>query len=189
MSAPMSVEGKPGPHKAPYRSTNGSSATATLCAAAGAAALALVPLASKPSPLLLWNPSGSATVGLYHVIADRPVRTGDMVAAFAPAGARALAAARGYLPASVPLVKSLAATRGDLVCTSGAILRVNGRMIAVRLRRDPHGRPLPWWRGCRQLRADELLLLGGSPYSFDGRYFGPVRTDALIGKAVLLWRA
>lgn len=163
-------------------------AAATLCAAAGGGALALVPIASRPSPVLLWNVSQSAPIGLYRVRPDASLRSGDMVAAFAPEEIRALAAERGYVPSSVPLVKRLAAAKGDLVCASGPTLRVNGQVMALRLMRDLRGRALPWWRGCRRLRGGELLLLGRGANSFDGRYFGPIGTRALVGKVVLLWR-
>ena len=59
--------------------------------------------------------------------------------------------------------------------------------MARRLATDPHGRPLPWWRGCRRLAAGETLLLNTPANSFDGRYFGPVGKQAIVGKAVQLW--
>jgi type IV secretory pathway protease TraF len=31
------------------------------------------------------------------------------------------------------------------------------------------------------------LLMPGVPASFDGRYFGPIRASAVIGKLVPLW--
>ncbi|HEX9931474.1 MAG TPA: S26 family signal peptidase [Allosphingosinicella sp.] len=47
---------------------------------------------------------------------------------------------------------------------------------------------MPWWTGCQRLLAGEyLLLMGGNPASFDGRYFGPVSSRQIVGKAVLLW--
>jgi len=111
----------------------------------GAALAALVPCALgatllwPPRPLLLWNASPSSPVGLYVV---RPVgdpRVGDVVVAFALLPARRLAAARGYLPFAVPLVKSVAAASGDIVCARGTKVRINGRVAAVRRGRDPAG--------------------------------------------------
>ena len=64
---------------------------------------------------------------------------------------------------------------------------VDGTHVATRRSRDRQGRPLPWWRGCRQLLTGELLVLGTAPDSFDGRYFGPVPQSAVIGRAVPLW--
>ena len=105
-----------------------------------------------------------------------------------PDAARRLAAERGYLPAGVPLVKRVAALAGDMVCGAGAAIRINGRQVAERLSADLRGRPLPAWEGCRLLHGGEVfLLMEGVPDSFDGRYFGPVETTAIIGRLVPLW--
>jgi type IV secretory pathway protease TraF len=62
-------------------------------------------------------------------------------------------------------------------------------MAAVRKSLDALGRALPVWSGCRDLGAAEYLLLGESPWSFDGRYHGATDKRDIIGRAVLLWRA
>jgi len=158
-------------------------------------ALALATIASvcasvrwPPRPLLLWNASPSSTLGLYAVTAPRDVSTGDMVVAWAPRAARRLAASRGYLPWRVPLVKRVAAIAGDRVCERGKSIFVNGRQVALRRRRDPSGRPMPWWPGCHQLLQGDLFLLSpGAPGAFDGRYFGVTRASEVVGRARLLW--
>jgi type IV secretory pathway protease TraF len=48
---------------------------------------------------------------------------------------------------------------------------------------DAHG-GLVGWRGCRVLNADEVLLLGDTPDSFDGRYWGPINVRLIEG----VWR-
>lgn len=40
------------------------------------------------------------------------------------------------------------------------------------------------WRGCRVLDVDEVLLLGDTPDSFDGRYWGPINVRLIEG----VWR-
>lgn len=148
-----------------------------------------VTIASPPAPRLVWNASASAPIGLYFVSPGAPVRIGDMVVARTPVAVRNLAARRRYLPANVPLVKRIAATRSDIVCAFGQGIFVNGHWVAERRDRDGQGRPMPWWSGCRTLANDELLLLiADSPDSFDGRYFGVTHIGDVIGKAVLLWR-
>jgi conjugative transfer signal peptidase TraF len=151
-----------------------------------AAALCLT-LFRPPRPLLLWNVSASAPVGLYAVAPPRRIRAGDMVVAWAPPAARELAAERGYVPKRVPLVKQVAAAKGDRVCAVGEALFVNGRFEAPRRLRDASGRPLPGWTGCEDLGAGEYLLLMPSPDSFDGRYFGVTAQADLVGRARLLW--
>ncbi|MFA6125356.1 S26 family signal peptidase [Sphingomonas sp.] len=158
------------------------------CAVA-AAGIALVELtiARPPLPRLIWNASASAPLGLYAVSPDAPLARGDMVVAWAPPAPRALAAARHYLPANVPLVKRVRAVAGDRVCAIGTAISVDGRHIADRLLRDRAGRPMPWWHGCTTLGRGALLLLNDAPASFDGRYFGPSRRTDVIGKATPLW--
>ena len=143
-------------------------------------------IAWPPRPLLVWNVSASAPIGLYAVAPARP-RTGDMVVAWTPPAARLLAARRRYLPSNIPLVKRVRAEAGDLVCASGRIVMINGRRAAERRGRDGRNRPMPWWEGCRRLADDEYLLLMGSPASFDGRYFGVTDRSGVVGRAMLLW--
>ncbi|PXB68222.1 peptidase, partial [Pseudomonas aeruginosa] len=73
-------------------------------------------------------------------------------------------------------------------CIAGGIVRIDGVPSAAVLRADRWGRPLPSWQQCRRLEPGELLLLSvTNPASFDGRYFGPVRTSAVIGIAHPVW--
>lgn len=155
--------------------------------ALGIGALTLT-IVRPPLPRLVWNASASAPIGLYRVMPGAPVSTGDMVVAWLPADARALAAHRRYLPANVPAVKRIAAGPGARVCAIGDTIRIDGRAVATRLLADRLGRPLPWWEGCHVLGRDErFLLMAGSAASFDDRYFGVSRTADIVGKAVLLW--
>jgi conjugative transfer signal peptidase TraF len=156
------------------------------CGLAGLTLLTATAVA-PPAPLLVWNVSASAPRGLYAVRAHARLARGDMVVAWTPAQVRTLAAQRRYLPANVPLVKRVAAVPGDPVCAMDARMLVRGMPVALRLRHDAAGRNLPWWLGCRTLRPDEFLLLMPAAHSFDGRYFGPVRADAIVGKAMPLW--
>jgi conjugative transfer signal peptidase TraF len=157
-------------------------------AAVGIACLGAT-IVAPPAPRLLWNASASAPLGLYQVQPGASPSVGDMVAAWAPAPARTIAAERGYLPARVPLVKRVVAGSGATVCADGSAVAVDGGIRIERRRDDAAGRPLPWWQGCRTLRKGELfLLMTDAPDSFDGRYFGVTASTEVIGKAVLLWR-
>jgi len=150
------------------------------------AALAMT-IAWPARPMLVWNASASAPVGLYRVSRDT-VGTGGMVIAWPPADIRGLAARRHYLPENIPLVKHVAAEAGDTVCAQGPIISIAGRPVAERRKRDGAGRPMPWWEGCVLLRHGALfLLVRGNAASFDGRYFGPTTREAIVGKATPLW--
>jgi conjugative transfer signal peptidase TraF len=138
-------------------------------------------------PLLVWNVSESAPIGLYAIGARDQIVKGDMALARMPERWRLFAARRRYIPANVSLVKRVAAEPGDTVCALGQEIFVNGHWIAARRETDGHGRPMPWWTGCVTLRDGALFLLMDSPDSFDGRYFGSTSRADIIGEARLLW--
>ena len=143
---------------------------------------------THPAPWLVWNASASAPLGLYWITHAQVVSRGDLLLAEPPDPAHRLAAERGYLPIDVPLVKRVAALPGDIVCSAGVAVTINGRQVAERLSADSRGRALPTWEGCRVLQSGEVfLLMEGVPDSFDSRYFGPVAATAIIGRLVPLW--
>lgn len=140
-----------------------------------------------PRPLLVWNASASAPVGLYGVTAPHDIAPGDMVIAWLAPPWRTFADARRYLPVTVPLVKRVAAAPGDTVCALGQDILIDGRRRAERRSSDGRGRIMPWWQGCTTLRDGALFLLADDPGSFDGRYFGPTNRGDIVGRAHLLW--
>jgi conjugative transfer signal peptidase TraF len=142
----------------------------------------------KPNYRLLYNASDSAPRGWYALVPERDFQIGTLVFARLPSRAETLAAERGYLPRSVPLLKHIAATDGHQVCTRAGAVTIDGVYVGRALARDGAGRPLEHWTHCRALDDDELFLLGGdNPASFDSRYFGPVNVAAIMGKAIPLW--
>lgn len=147
----------------------------------------VIQLVFPPTPRLVWNATASAPIGLYWVRPGARIARGDMVIAWTPQAVRQLAATRRYIPENVPLVKRVAGASGDRVCAAGSAISVNGRRVALRLKRDGKGRAMPWWSGCRTLGTREyFLLMANVPESFDGRYFGITGNADIIGKAHLL---
>jgi conjugative transfer signal peptidase TraF len=151
-------------------------------------ALVALPATGILPPLLLYNPSESAPLGWYRVEAFDSISRGDLVVANLPKEAAEIAAQRGYLPSGVPVIKTVRALKGDRVCEVDGWLQINGIQAVRTLPADRAGRPLPSpWKTCRQIQADEILLLSDrTPDSFDGRYFGLVRRADIIGRAVWL---
>jgi len=138
------------------------------------------------APLLVWNASASAPIGLYRVTSGAPER-GDLVLISPPKSIVKLAAERRYLPAGVPLIKRIAAMGGDDVCAFDGAIIINGEIAARLLERDHTGRPMPRWDECRTLTDDEIFLILPPTGSFDSRYFGPVPRAQIIGRLVPLW--
>jgi len=152
-----------------------------------ALALLVAPVMANKHPLVIWNASSSAPIGLYWVD-SRPPSVGDLGVVRLPARTAALAHHRGYLPRGVYLLKPVAASGGDRICRHGVHIFVRGAFRARALAVDSRQRPLPRWQGCRILHAGELFLLSHAPASFDGRYFGPIQADDSVGRATLLLR-
>lgn len=143
---------------------------------------------ATPPPQLVYNASDSVPIGWYRIEPANSISAGDLVLVHLPPEATSLAAQRGYLPANVPLLKTVAAVAPQQVCVQGSQVRIDGVLVARRLSWDRQGRALPAWRGCRRLVGDELLLLStANPESFDSRYFGPVSAEAVLGQAQPLW--
>jgi conjugative transfer signal peptidase TraF len=126
------------------------------------------------------NLTASVPVGFYVRSAASP-RTGDFVLVRLPMHLRELPARRGYLPFNRLMLKIVAASSGDIVCRLGPGVRTGGHSSVWALRTDALGRPLPNWRGCRRMRANELFVLGTHSASFDSRYFGPINRQSVLG--------
>lgn len=146
-------------------------------------AVVLVSVSSiESSPRLLWNGSKSVPVGLY-VVSSGPCSVGKIAALRLPPFAKRLAARRRYLPANAVMLKPVAAMPGDRVCRWQRRISINGQFRAEAARHDSSGRLMPIWQGCQVLRNDEIFVLSTTSGSFDSRYFGPIRRDAVIGIA------
>jgi type IV secretory pathway protease TraF len=144
-----------------------------------APALAAAALAA-PRDLILYNPSPSVPQGLYVRI-DAPVSVGAFVTVRARDVAPEEARRRGFEDASDRFIKRVAAAAGQRVCGDGEHLRVDGVVVA---HRHEHARMPLAWNGCRVLADNEVLLLGESADSFDGRYWGAAPVDLIEG----VWR-
>jgi conjugative transfer signal peptidase TraF len=149
-------------------------------------ALGWAALTTSP-PQLVYNASDSVPVGWYRISPANSLVPGDLVLVYLPLEVRSLAAQRGYLPSKVPLLKTVAAVAPQRVCVQGSQVRIDGVVVARRMRWDRQGRALPTYQTCRRLVGDELFLLSSNPESFDSRYFGPLSVDAVIGRAQPLW--
>jgi conjugative transfer signal peptidase TraF len=143
--------------------------------------LAIAHAANSHGKLLLWNTSPSEPPGIY-VRTAAPATVGRLVAFLAPPGAFPYADhGHAYLH-HVPIIKTVGAGEGALVCTVRGELEVNGQRKAAILAVDAQGYRLPHWMGCRRLGPGELFVFSDRvPNSFDSRYFGPVDQAKILG--------
>ncbi len=157
-----------------------------------AAALCLLSLASiERDPKVLYNPSPSAPIGWYEIKQSDEYVVGDLVAAWLPKHAEALAHKRGYLPEKTPVIKTIVAVPGDQYCFKNEALKIAGQPDRPLLTTDSQGRALPAKAdGCRRLKSGKVLIVSDRiESSFDSRYFGEVEVSAILGHAVFLGKS
>ncbi len=158
-----------------------------LIGACGALFLVFLPLCHL-TPRIIYNPSASAPRGWYWLLPADTLKVDDYVLVSLPSKVKRLAAERGYLPETVPLLKRVGARSNQFVCVRGRSLWIDGQLAATALTHDRAGRELIGWHDCRVLAPDEILLVShDNAASFDSRYFGPVRMTSVIGKASPVW--
>ncbi|RWB22855.1 MAG: S26 family signal peptidase [Mesorhizobium sp.] len=84
--------------------------------------------------------------------------------------------------------KHILAISGQTVCRNNLNVSVDGTEVGTALVRDRSGRDLPSWQGCQRIPPGAVFLMNRQVRdSLDGRYFGFVTTDHIIGRAVPLW--
>lgn len=153
------------------------------------AAVNIVAISSwiEPTPRLIWNASASVPIGFYRVRPARNLRIGELAVVTPPDDVARFLDARAYLPLGVPLIKPVAALPGQTVCRTGLAIAIDGEPAATAHARDRMGRPLPDWQGCRVIAADEIFFMNRAHEdSLDGRYFGPLPTASVVGRATPL---
>lgn len=152
------------------------------------ATLTVVPALSRHTPWLIWNASASVPIGLYRTEPGRAFGVGDIAIVMPSEPLAGFLAERKYLPRGVPLLKHVLALGGQTVCRRGAAITAHGKIYGTALEHDSKDRPLPIWRGCRAVADGEVFLMNWDVAdSFDSRYFGPVPTTNIVGRAVPLW--
>lgn len=158
--------------------------TTTCLAALFAGALAVL----HPGPTLVWNASASVPIGLYLVKPASSHHIGELVLVRPPEALATFLDERGYLARGVPILKHVVALPGQTVCRIGRTITVDGLAMGHALDGDHLGRILPRWQGCRIVADHEVFLMNWrSENSFDGRYFGPLPTTTIVGRADPLW--
>jgi type IV secretory pathway protease TraF len=129
---------------------------------------------------IVLNQSASIPSGFY-LRTDGAVRMGSIVTVRARDVAPDQAHQRQFDDVTDRFIKRVAASAGAVVCGQGRTLSVDG---LVRAEAVDGASVTLGWSGCRVLAVDEVLLLGDSADSFDGRYWGPTNVSLIEG----VWR-
>jgi len=145
--------------------------------------------ALAPMPIkLMWNASASAPIGFYTVEPADRLTVPELVVVMPPEPLARFMVARGYVGRGVPLLKRIVGLPGQRVCRTGRTITVDGIEMGDALERDRLGRELPIWQGCRVVADGEIFLMNWDVSdSLDGRYFGPIPANSVIGRALPLW--
>ncbi|MFQ6548571.1 S26 family signal peptidase [Aestuariibius sp. 2305UL40-4] len=160
----------------------------TLITSTGAIGLIAFSALLHATPILIWNASASVSIGFYAVQPIDMPKVGDLVVLEPPSSLGDWLLERGYIGADVPLIKHVAALPGRRVCRIGVTISIDGNTVATAKTRDRFDRPLPVWQGCHLLTDDQVFFLNpDTDASLDGRYFGPLPRDTIVGLAVPLW--
>jgi type IV secretory pathway protease TraF len=142
-----------------------------VCVALAAILMLTVPVAAG-SARFVWNVTASAPAGLYR-ITHEPWFRGDRVAVLPGAA----------LGADLDRVAGRA---GDRVCRHGADVSINDEPAAKARDVDSQGVQLGSWQGCVTLDDGQVFLLGDTPGSYDGRYFGVTPSAEIVGQAAIV---
>src|SRR5262249_29541661 len=142
----------------------------------------------RTTPLYIWNASNSVPTGLYHLQPVSTLSVTELVAVQPPDLLATFLDLNGYLPLGVPMLKRVLALPGQTVCRNGLTIAVDGIDVGQAQERDGRGHPLPVWHGCRVIADGDVFVMNWqSADSLDGRYFGPLPTSAVIGRAEPVW--
>ena len=150
--------------------------------------LAAQVLASISSHTLILNYTASMPLGIYQRVPIHTWRHGTVVMITPSPSEKALIAARGWLMKKGVLIKSIGALPGDQVCIHHDTVTVNGKIVGPVFAKDSHGLPLPVIRGCFVLAPETVFPFSTySAHSFDGRYFGTIPLQHVLGEARPVW--
>jgi conjugative transfer signal peptidase TraF len=154
----------------------------------GGSILVATPVWIDHRPRFIWNASASVPIGLYRVEPAEKLGVADIAVVTAPKPLASFLAARGYLPNGLPLLKRVLALGGQTVCRRRTAIVVRGVTYGHARAHDSRGRALPVWQGCHIIAGDEVFVMNrDAENSFDGRYFGPLPLNSVIGRAIPVW--
>jgi type IV secretory pathway protease TraF len=136
----------------------------------------------------VWNATASVPTGLYAIRGKASLHVGERVAIEPPPELRRLLAERHYLPTGVPLIKRIAAVRGQRVCRFAHGITIDGQYVGAARARDRLGRPLPVWAGCHVLRIRRAVRdEPGCARQLRRPLFRRAAQADVIGRATPVW--
>lgn len=137
--------------------------------------------------LLTYQGTTSMRKGFYLVSPNKHFHRGDIVLFKPPKKILAFLLQKKWLPKSGLMLKYVIGIPGDYVCQNKKWIYLNHHQIAPIFCEYSLGKQLPNNHFCGKLAQHQYLLMSTRlKRSFDGRYFGPVSDDKIIGRAIPL---
>jgi conjugative transfer signal peptidase TraF len=139
-------------------------------------------------PKYYLNLSPSMPEGIYKLIPyDEHLKVGDIVIFEVPKKARPYVYGREWLPKGWLLMKKVGALPGDKIFITKDAININDQYVGPVFKKDHEGKPLPKLRGVLNIPENNFLPIATYiQNSFDGRYFGPISSNLIRGKAELI---
>ncbi|MFO3020318.1 conjugative transfer signal peptidase TraF [Legionella pneumophila serogroup 1] len=143
------------------------------------------------------NTTDSIPFGLYRITNIKNIKNSYVI--FCPDDRPAFKKGldRGYIESGLCpggygyLMKKVVATNGDQISITSDGVFVNRQLIPFSkpILIDGRKRPLPQWRTIDyQIKEDELITMTSqSEWSFDSRYYGPIRIGQVKGVIKPIW--
>lgn len=125
------------------------------------------------TPWLLLNMTPSIPMGIYRIQKRVDIEVEDLIV---------------FRFNERWLIKEVIGVAGDVFCvTQEGDFTLNGKRFGVALERTRPGKRLKRQVGCQPVAHEEWVVFGYGDRSFDSRYFGAVKQQAILGKAVPFW--
>lgn len=143
------------------------------------------------------NTTDSIPIGIYRMTADKNLKNAYVI--FCPDNRPVFqqALARGYINSGLCpdgygyLMKKVVATTGDKLTVNNQGVFVNDRLTPYSKPqlKDGLNRSLTQWQVQNyQLKQNEIMTMTSqSQWSFDGRYYGPIKSGQIKGMLTPIW--
>lgn len=135
---------------------------------------------------LSYQVSASMPKGFYWItLVHGALHRNEIVVFQPPKQFKEFLTAHHWLPDDGIMMKHVIGMPGDWVCKRDDYIWLNHHVLAPIFSHAPKGERLPELPFCQTLLHNQYLLMSlRVPNSFDGRYFGPVVRQRVIGRAI-----
>ena len=137
---------------------------------------------------ITYSVTPSMPQGFYLVMPTKKIARYDIVEFIPPLSVLEFIKEKHWVPQSGSIIKYVFAIPNDHVCIHDEAIWINGKKIGPVYKFYAENKLLPQTKICGKLTQGEYLLLSTeNKRSFDGRYFGIVSSERILGRAVAIF--